>query len=465
LKHEVVKQALLQMDPELLDAFVDNPYECSILVDSNGVIRFMSRYNTKIYGMEPHEAIGKHITEVSKNTRMHLVLETGKAEIGMPMKLGDREQIVARIPLKNSRGRVIGVLGKLMFHEVEKIKELYHRLEVLESQVKYYQNEILSLGRSKYLWEQIIGESEALRKAKKAALQAASSESPILITGESGTGKELFANAIHHSSARAQGPFVRVNCAAIPSELIESELFGYEHGAFTGARSTGKAGKFELADGGTILLDEIGHMPLKLQAKLLRVVQEYEVERIGGTRPIKLNFRIIAATNQDLLSLIKQKTFRQDLFYRLNIFHVQLPSLREMRDDIPRLAYYFLSVLREKRHSAPRRISQEAMAILKKYHWPGNIRELKNTIERAIYVAEGDQINVFDLPPRIQQYYQENHGVRQVGDLRRIIEDTEKRVITETLRLTKGNKAKASRILGIHRTALYQKMKRYGLNV
>ena len=457
-----------QTDSRLLDAFVDNPYECPIVIDRDGIVRFMSRYNTKKmgYAVEPEEAIGKHITEVVKKTQMLEVLKTGKAEIGKTFFIGDLQRIIARIPLKDSEGNVIGVLGKLMFHQTDKIKDLYRRIEILEGQVQYYRSEVTSFEGGRHAWEKIIGESEAMEKARKRGVQAASSDASALITGESGTGKELFAQAIHQNSRRAEGPFIKVNCAAIPHELIESEIFGYEGGAFTGARTRGKPGKFELANHGTIFLDEIGDMPLPMQAKLLRVLQEHEVERIGATKPTKLDFRVIAATNHDLGSMIKEGRFRSDLFYRLNIFHIRTPSLREMQEDIPRIAYYLLSILREKRRLIPSRISPEAMALFKQYPWPGNVRELKNALERAMNIAEGQQISVEDLPEQILKFYGESDGnADSVGLLRNILADAEKRAIVEALRYTGGNKVKASRILGMHRTGLYQKMKRHGMSV
>ena len=454
--------------PLLLDAFVDNPYECPIVIDRDGIIRFMSRYNTreKGYIMAPEEAVGKHITEVVKKTRMPEVLKTGKAEIGKTFFIGERQRVIARIPLKDPEGNVIGVLGKLMFHQTEKIKELHRRIEILKGQVQYYRSEVTSFEGGRHAWEKIIGESQAMAEARKYGLQAATSDASALITGESGTGKELFALAIHQNSHRANGPFIKVNCAAIPHELIESEIFGYEGGAFTGARTKGKPGKFELADHGTIFLDEIGDMPLPMQAKLLRVLQEHEVERIGATRSTKLDFRVIAATNQDLGRMIKESLFRSDLFYRLNIFHIRTPSLREMPEDIPRIAYYLLSNLREKRRLIPNRISPEAMTLFKRYSWPGNVRELKNALERAMNIAEGHQISVDDLPGRIRKFYDEADGTAgPVGLLRNILADAEKRAIVEALRFTAGNKAKAARILGMHRTGLYQKLKRYDVDV
>ncbi len=252
MQNDTRSEWVTQTDSRLLDAFVDNPYECPIVIDREGIVRFMSRHNTKEkgYAMEPEEAIGKHITEVVKNTRMLEVLKTGKAEIGKTFFIGDRQRIIARIPLKDPEGQVIGVLGKLMFHQMDKLKDLYRRIEILEGQVQYYRSEVSSFEGGRQAWEKIIGESNIMGVARKRGVQAATSDASVLITGESGTGKELFAQAIHQNSRRAEGPFIKVNCAAIPHELIESEIFGYEGGAFTGARARGKPGKFELADHG-----------------------------------------------------------------------------------------------------------------------------------------------------------------------------------------------------------------------
>ncbi|MBW2058655.1 MAG: sigma 54-interacting transcriptional regulator [Deltaproteobacteria bacterium] len=461
-----IRKLLDDIDEVLLLAFIDNPYECPILIDEKGIIRYMSRYNSKVYGMRPEEAVGKHIKEVVKTSRLDTVLRTGKAEIGKEFYVGGRKRIIARLPLRDAEGRVVGGVAKLMFHHAEKISELYHRMEILEEHLKYYQSEIASLKRVAYGMGRLIGESKPMREVKKLVLQAAASDASVLITGESGTGKELLAETIHQKSNRAAGPLIKVNCAAIPHDLIESELFGYEGGSFTGARERGKPGKFELANGGTIFLDEIGDMPLRMQAKLLRVIQEYEIERIGGTKPVKLDFRVIAATNRDIEKMIKNGSFRIDLYYRINVFEINAPSLRDMVEDIPRIAYHFLSIYREKRPQSPKRISDEAMELLKRYSWPGNVRELRNIIERAMTVAEGNEITVKDLPKRIREFYREGYDNMHVtGPLREMLMDAERRIICEALRMADGNKSKAARILGIHRTGLYQKMKRYGLSV
>jgi len=453
---------LSYIDDNLLDAFVDNPYECPIVIDKNGVIRFMSRYNVGLYGMAPEEAIGKHITEINKHSRMQETLVTGRPEIGEIHQLGGRQQIMARIPLKDQRGELVGVLGKRIFHRVDTVKSLHRKLELLEGQIKYYRKEVTSLKNS-YPINGIIGNSELIKEAKRNALLAAKSDASVLITGDSGTGKEACAFFIHQSSLRAEGPYIRVNCAAIPSELIESELFGYEGGAFTGARPQGKPGKFELAHMGTILLDEIGDMPLNMQAKLLRVLQEYEIERVGGTKPIKVDFRLIASTNKDLQEMIKQGTFRMDLYYRLNIFNISTPSLRSIPEDIPEITSFVIAELSEKNQMPLKTVSHEAMAALRRYHWPGNVRELKNIIERGMIVSEGREIQLKHLPLRIAESDQKAGGrsLRSVSHLRDAVADAEKKIISEALEYTGGNKVKTAQMLGIHRTILYQKIKRY----
>lgn len=457
---------LSYIDDTLLDTFVDNPYECPIVIDENGIIRFMSRYNVGLYGFTPEQAVGKHITEVNKNSRMHETLITGKAEIGETYQLGNRQQIVARIPLRDRNGKIIGVLGKRIFHRVETIRALYQKLEILEGQLKYYHKEVTNL--KTYPYDKIVaGKSALIQEAMHTALQAAKSDVAVLITGESGTGKEACACFIHQSSKRADGPYITVNCAAIPAELIESELFGYEGGAFTGAKAGGKPGKFELANKGTILLDEIGDMPLNMQAKLLRVLQEREIERVGGTKPIKVDFRLIASTNKDLQEMIKKDTFRMDLFYRLNIFNVNTPSLRSIPEDIPEIASFLINELSQKEKMPAKIVSRAAMIALQRYPWPGNVRELRNVVERALIIAEGPEIQLRHLPSRIAGLVQKSSSSPQkyIAPLRDAVSEAETKAIIEAIRSVGGNKLKAAKILGVHRTVLYQKIKKYNISL
>ena len=464
MKEDSKPKWLSYISDTLLDAFVDNHYECPIVIDKDGIVRFMSRHNVGLYGMTPEQAIGKHIVEVNKNSGMHETLITGKVEIGATYQLGGRQQIVARIPLRDENNKIIGVLGKRIFNKVDTIKDLYKKVNILEGQLKYYRKE--ATNQNIYAYDKLVaGKSQLIQETMNNALQAAKSDATVLVTGESGTGKEACAIFIHKASKRTDGSFIKVNCAAIPAELIESELFGYEGGAFTGAKQGGKPGKFELAHKGTILLDEIGDMPLNMQAKLLRVLQDKEIERVGGTKPMKVDFRLIASTNKDLQEMIKKGTFRTDLFYRLNIFTINTPSLRSIPEDIPEIASFLMNELSQKDNMPAKLITDAAMIALQRYPWPGNVRELRNVIERALIITEGPEIQLQHLPTRIKELGKKssNGNRKYIGPLRDIVAETERKVIVDAIRSVEGNKQRAAKILGVHRTVLYQKIKRYNI--
>ena len=313
--------------------------------------------------------------------------------------------------------------------------------------------------RTRYHFENLIGKSRAMQEVFSLIEQVATSRSTVMIYGKSGTGKELVARAIHYNSLRASKAFVAVNCAAIPSELLESELFGHEKGAFTGAIAT-KVGKFELATGGSLFLDEVGSMRLDLQAKILRALQEREIERVGGTRIIKIDVRVIAATNRDLKKAVEEATFREDLYYRLNVVPITLPDLKDRQEDIPLLANHFVQKFAQESNPNIREISKEAMGILLSYPWPGNVRELENVIERAVTLGRGPVILPGDLPP---------HLAGGAGPVERALaqeaslEDLERDYIKAVLRRTKGHQIRAAAILGIDRRTLYRKIRRYGI--
>ncbi|MBI9074045.1 MAG: sigma 54-interacting transcriptional regulator [Desulfatibacillum sp.] len=443
---------------KLLDALLDNPYESLILVDARGIIRYMSSANEGIYPFTTQEAVGKHIREVSPKTRMDRVLKTGKAEIGRSMVLDDKTRVVARIPLTKD-GRVVGAAGKLLFVDPGKVKELYNRITHLERRLEKYEDELQQIYRTNYSLDSILGESPEIEEARQLARQAARATSPVLIMGESGTGKELFAHAIHGMSDRVSGNLVKVNCAAIPGELLEAELFGYEAGAFTGAKKSGKTGKFELAHGGTIFLDEIGDMPVPMQIKILRVLQEREVERIGSNRPKQLDFRLICATNRDLSKLMRQGLFRQDLYYRINVMTLKLPPLRDCKGDIFPVFQHFSRILG--REKASPIILPGVQRVLEKYAWPGNVRELRNVTERALIVCRDNSIAPADLPDLSQSEVMPEPMNGQ-ATLKAMMEQAEKNAIEQALAQAES-RAQAARSLGIHRTGLYQKMNKYGI--
>ncbi|HXG51850.1 MAG TPA: sigma 54-interacting transcriptional regulator [candidate division Zixibacteria bacterium] len=308
----------------------------------------------------------------------------------------------------------------------------------------------------------IIGEHPLMVKIKALVDRVAATDATVLVTGESGTGKEIVARALHASSARNHGPFVPVNCAAIPHDLLESELFGHVRGAFTGALGA-RAGMFQLADGGTLFLDEVGEMPLALQAKLLRVLQEREVRPIGADQSVPVDVRVIAATNKDLVREVEKGTFREDLFYRLQVIPIHLPPLRARRSDIPLMIDFFLERA-NRRHNSSVRIAPEVGIHLWEYDWPGNVRELENVIERMVLLCEGGRIEMQDLPPNIYNFVSDKKIPQPTLngkelDLRTALKQFEYRLIDEALRLTDGNKAMAARMLKVKRTTLLAKLR------
>jgi Nif-specific regulatory protein len=307
----------------------------------------------------------------------------------------------------------------------------------------------------------VVGNSGPIRQIYEQVAQVAGTNTTVLIRGESGTGKELIAHAIHYNSPRARKPFIRVSCAALPESLIESELFGYEKGAFTGAE-TRKKGRFELADGGTLFLDEIGEVNLATQVKLLRVLQEREFERVGGTETVKANVRLIAATNKDLEQAMAAGTFREDLYYRLNVFAIFVPPLRERKGDLLLLVDHLLEKLAREHQRKIKRISTPAIDMLASYHWPGNVRELENALERAVLSCDGEVIHGHHLPPSLQTA--EASGTVTRVSLKDAVVAYEKDLIQDALKSTRGNRAKAARLLDTTERVLNYKVRTYGID-
>ncbi len=315
--------------------------------------------------------------------------------------------------------------------------------------------------KERYDFSNIVGTSGPMRQAYEQVAQVARTNTTVLIRGESGTGKELIAHAIHYNSARAKKPFVKVSCGALPDTLIESELFGYEKGAFTGAMGQ-KKGRFEMAEGGTIFLDEIGEINLPTQVKLLRVLQEREFERLGGTETIKVNVRLIAATNKDLETAIAERSFREDLFYRINVFTIFVPPLRERKTDLMLLADHFLEKYGQEHGKNIKRISTPAIDMLMSYHWPGNVRELENTIERAVLVCDGNVIHGHHLPPTLQTA--EASDTQMSLSLSEAIEQYEKDLLLDALKSSRGNRSKAARLLSSTERIVNYKVRKFGID-
>lgn len=449
----------------LYEAVLNNILNGILITDPEGKVIFFSETYGKFLNMDPKSKIGKHCTEVIENTRMHLVAETGLPEINHPHRIQGRDMVVQRLPIRID-GKTVAVFGQVMFEDVKDVEILAKKLSFLESKVKLYEKELESLRSSKYSFKNIIGRSLGMVEVKKAAERAARVNSPVLIMGDSGTGKELFAHAIHRASDRHKFPLVRLNCAAIPKDLLESELFGYEPGAFTGAGKKGKPGKFELAHKGSIFLDEISELPLEMQPKLLRILEEKEVERVGGTHVTKCDFRLIVATHEDLEKRVKQGKFRSDLYYRLNVIPLHIPPLRERKEDIPLIAEHFVNILKKDFCTNVTNISPEVLRIFENYDWPGNVREISNIIERILYSMDGleDTIRVEHLPILFRSL-RGRQPESNVSTLRSMAENSEKEALLQAIRIANNNKNKAANILGIHRTALYKKMKKFNLPI
>jgi PAS domain S-box-containing protein len=450
---------------DLLNNVFEHTPHGMIIVDKNTVILKVNTAYEEIMGISCEELIGRTTMETLENTRMHIVMQTGVPEFGDIQMQRGRQVIVNRVPLFNKDGEIIGAIGEAVFKDVKEVYALLERMKELNifgNKLGHVKKEIPS---ARHPFDMIIGRSRPMVQVKNLAAKAAAADSNVMISGESGTGKDLFAQAIHNASPRRERPFVAVNCAAIPSELLESELFGYEEGAFTGAKKGGKKGKFEIADKGTVFLDEIGDMPLAMQAKLLRVIEERKVERVGGTQPQPIDVRIIAATNKPLLRMAEQGRFREDLYYRLNVISLRIPPLRERHEDIGELLVHILRSICEKTGQPAKQFASETLLLLHNYPWPGNVRELTNLIEQLVATVGSPIIMPKHLPP--MQWKRSAAPVPEdrlsETDQWYANDENECERITQILKQAKGNKALAAKLLGIHRSTLYEKIKKYNI--
>jgi len=451
--------AELKQQMEMMNLILDSIHNGIMITDAEGYITHFNKPYGEFLGVDPAAQIGRHCTEVIENTRMHLVARTGIPEINHTHLIKGQRMVVQRIPIKKDN-KVIAVFGQVMFKNVRDVGKLAKKLSLLESKVQHYEQELISLRSTRHTLDSIVGESEAVKALKTEALRAAATQFPVLITGESGTGKELFAQGIHHASERKIYPFVRINCAAIPKDLLESELFGYEKGAFTGAKAGGKPGKFELAKQGTVFLDEIGDLPLSMQPKLLRVLEDKEFERVGGTALIRSDFRLIAATNQNLEEMLAERRFRKDLYYRLNVIPLYIPPLRERREDILPLAKHDLKQIAAEASLPEIFLEPEVEDVFYHYHWPGNVRELFNVLERIVSSIQGNTIRFSDLPFHLYRGHRSFSKASAVS-IRDAHATAERDAIVRALKIARYNKSRAASILGIHRTHLYKKIRQY----
>ncbi|MBM7702453.1 sigma-54 interaction domain-containing protein [Metabacillus iocasae] len=444
--------------------------ECVVIIDREGMVRHLNNAYCKFLETTKEEAVGKPVQNVIENTRMHMVLKTGQAELSAIQSIKGNEMVANRYPIYLD-GEIAGAVGTVKFRNRQEWVEYARKIQSLLEELNYYKTTLEGALESKYSFEDLIGQSKPFLEAKQLAERVAGSQSSVLLLGESGTGKELFAHAMHQRSSRGPFPFVRVNCASIPEHLLESELFGYEEGAFTGAKRGGKKGKFQLAHRGTIFLDEIGDMPLAMQNKLLRVLQEKEIERVGGQAPIPIDVRVIAATHRNLEKMVQEGTFRQDLYYRLNVIKIDIPPLRERKDDIVRIAQFLLKKLERNFNRHGIQLSEEVVKRLQYHNWPGNIRELENVLERAVNVLDQAEIHVTHLPLYLRddekQMMHSNESKEEATSTLQPLKETimaaEKEAIMQALKAAEGNKLAAARLLDISKTSFYDKCKLYNV--
>ncbi len=440
-------------------------YEAIIVVDDQGRISLVNEAACKFFGRREPDLVNKPVDQVIENTRLPRVLKTGMAETNEIQVISGRPYVVSRLPIVR-HGKIIGAVGKIVYQQLEEIKEVAERLEQMNQELNYYKEKV-GKAQTAITFDRIVTINKEMRGLKQEAEMVARGTSTVMLTGESGTGKELFAEAIHNASPRRNRPFVKVNCAAIPEHLLESEFFGYATGAFTGAQKGGKPGKLAIADGGTLFLDEIGDMSLNLQSKVLRVLEDKSFEPIGSNHTCKADVRIIAATNQDLVQKVAAGAFRRDLYYRLNVISFKLVPLRNRPEDIVPLVQVFLEKICADFRKRVSDAAPDVRKVLLAHHWPGNVRELKNVIERAVNYARGPVLELEDLPFYLREQREQGYaGDEPAGGI--LAENSvqgrlDRAAVEKALRSVRGNKSEAARLLGISRSWLYEKMRRYDL--
>lgn len=432
------------------------------IVNLLGEVQYWNSKAEEIYGIQLKEIEGKKISGFFKKEDLKLleILETKEPQFNVyHQPRPDKHVLISSSPIFDNKGNVIGAVS--IDQDITSIVKLNETLTLTTSQLQKLKQQYKLQVQMGPLSE-IKGNSVAVQKAKSLALKVAKTNATVLIHGESGVGKELFAQGIHESSLRNNQPFMPINCGAIPEALFESEFFGYEKGSFTGAYKDGKIGKVEMADGGTLFLDEIGMLPLDMQVKLLRVLQEKEICRIGGNSSIKVNIRVVAATNSDLEDMVKKGLFREDLYYRLNVVKLSVPPLRERIEDIPILVENFMQEYAAKYQTKIPILLQSAMSRFTSYRWPGNIRELKNIVERMMIFNDKPSIHADDLVDVFPAVIEENIDKEGLAQEKALLE---KERIKETLIETYGNKSAAAKKLGISRVSLYKKIKEYNIEI
>ena len=439
---------------------LDSLCEGALAVDQQARVVWMNEKYAKKLGLKSVEAaLGREVEEVIPNSLMRQVVQTGEPILLDIMPFGDEQFVVTRMPLNDERGKVIGAVGFVLYDRLQYLKPLVTKFAQLQSELTSAQRRIAEGRRARYTFASLVGASPACVELKRQARRAAQADATILLVGETGTGKELLAHAIHAASPRSGMPFIALNVAAVPETLMEAEFFGAAPGAYTGADRKGRDGKFKLADGGTLFLDEVGDMPMAVQAKLLRALQEQEVEPLGSNRVVRVDVRVITATSLDLEDRVKQGRFRSDLYYRLNVLSIKLPPLRERLQDLDALCELVLAQIAERCGMPQREIAPEALAALGIYGWPGNIRELRNVIEKAVMLSDRRRLEVEDFAtvlPGLRESRELNQASNRT--LSQAVSDAERAAIVAAIEAAHGNKSVAAQALGVSRATLYEKL-------
>ncbi|SDK12734.1 sigma-54 interaction domain-containing protein [Natronincola ferrireducens] len=435
-----------------------------MIINTDGKVTYMNQQCAEYIKVDLKKSLNKSVNEVFPPSKMMELLQGDKV-FNTDFYFHEGRMSVSTQVQLNRDGKIVGVLEYDMIQDFSSLEEFIGKYtSLLDEELKYYREEFRKLWRTKYSIDNIIGSSEKTKELRRQIKYASNTSSTVLINGETGTGKELVAHSIHNLSGRSFQDFIKVNTASFPESLAESELFGYEEGAFTGAKKGGKKGKFELANGGTIFLDEISEMPLTLQPKILRVLQEKELDRVGGEKSIPINVRIIAATNKDLQELIKNRGFREDLFYRLNVFTINVPPLRERLEDLPELVTAKLEQLNLELGKNVTEVDKKVYEYLCQYNWPGNVRELHNVIEKAINYVEGNKLKIEHFGSNLKSdFFKFSMLTKYENPIEAIKREAETKLLKEVLEMFHGNKTKAAKYLKISRPLLYQKMNRLGL--
>lgn len=455
---ELFRDLTLEENLDWLQSILLSIHDGILVIDKEETVRIINPEYTKITGVIAQEIIGKPLKQIRPKAQLIDVLKDGKERVGIYRKEGNTEYVVDMAPIIKDNA-IIGAVSVC-----KGLTEVHKLAKQLKQDRDRLQNTIGSMYQAKYFFEQMIGADGGLKEVIQVGRRAATANLPILLLGESGTGKELFAQSIHNESNRAADPFIPVNCATIPSSLIESELFGYEEGSFTNAKKGGKVGLFEMANGGTLFLDEIGELSQELQAKFLRVLEEGTIRKIGGTTEKSVDVRVIAATNRDLRHLIQKGMFREDLFYRLNVLNINIPPLRDRKEDIPKIIKYVLQ--QHQKNDQPYTITDDTVRILQSCQWPGNVRELINTMKYAVCMTESQEITVSDLPQNIIEN-NPSHDFTNNPTLKEVTERAEYEYLNKMLSEygnSLSSKEKIAKDLSISVATLYNKLKKYQLD-